>query len=419
MALGVPARVALIALKEDDFGVDANLQFCHHGPRVPRSLFRRAVGGVPQTLTRAKVAEFFMENVNDCIRNLRYNQNLDDPGSIGYINLAKKKARSTMIEGFDDVHEALKQWSDSCVNPYTAIIWVDANWQAFSNTPRRVVMNRPLLLQATSKPFFRPMSDPLPGVASAKDRDGGGNSSGSGGNIGNPVRLSRAYPGGGGGALNFKPNKENRRENRKPWKKSGFSEVVLRRRKVPAPGSIYERVGRNKTPGANAYGLGPALADAAIRPNSRCARLNSRPHGGFLEMAIRQSITPGPSFVGSSFQAQSTSRPRPSSTVPMERSSTRCTSRASHVPRRPSSVGHTSPRAVQGRARRFLKSQRDQGICFQPEVTKSKMFILKKVDAPGPRYYLPGGIGSGLGGGAGGKQAKPKFRGGFSRSPRF
>ena len=57
MALGVPARVALIALKEDDFGVDANLQFCHHGPRVPRSLFRRAVGGVPQTLTRAKVAE--------------------------------------------------------------------------------------------------------------------------------------------------------------------------------------------------------------------------------------------------------------------------------------------------------------------------------------------------------------------------
>ena len=56
--------MALIALKEDDFGVDANLQFCQHGPRVPRSLFRRAVAGVPQALTRAKVAEFFMENVS-------------------------------------------------------------------------------------------------------------------------------------------------------------------------------------------------------------------------------------------------------------------------------------------------------------------------------------------------------------------
>jgi hypothetical protein len=405
------ARVALIALKEDDFGVDANLQFCQHGPRVPRSLFRRAVAGVPQALTRAKVAEFFMENVNDCIRNLRYNQNLDDPGAVAYVNLAKKKTRSTLIEGFDDVHEELKRWSDSCVNPFTAIIWVDANWQAFSNTPRRIVMTRPLLLQATSKPFFRPMSDPLPGANSAKDGGGGG-----GGGGGDAMRLSRVYPGGGGGSLNVKPNKE----NRKPWKKRGFSEAVVKRRKVPAPGSIYALLGRNQTPGANAYGLGPALADAAIRPHSRSARLNGRMQGGFLEMAIRQSSTPGPSYMGgSSFQVQKTSRPRPSSTVmPIERSSTRCTSRASHVARRPATVGNTSPRAVQGRASRFLKSQRDQGICFQPKVTKAKMFILKKVDAPGPRYYLPGGIGSGLGGG-GGKQAKPRFRGGFSRSPRF
>ena len=94
------------------------------------------------------------------------------------------------------------------------------------------------------------------------------------------MRLSRAYPGGGGGALNFKSNKE----NRKPWKGEDFQNVV-RKRNVPAPGSIYSSLGRDNTPGANAYGLGPALAAAAIRPRSRCARLSGRT-GGYLEMVV-------------------------------------------------------------------------------------------------------------------------------------
>ena len=351
-AMAARTRVALIALKEDDFGVDANLQFSHHGPRVPRSLFRREAVGVSLTLTRAKVAEFFMENVNDCIRNLRYNQNLDNPSAIAYVNLAKKKTRSTLVEGFEDVHEELMRWSESCCNPFTAVIWVDANWQAFSDTPRRVAMNRPLLLQEMSKPFFKPLADTLPGV-NPSEKDGG--EANTGGR--DPVRLSRAYPGGGGGALNFKSNKE----NRKPWKARGFSESVVRKRNVPAPGSIYSSLGRDNTPGANAYGLGPALAAAAIRPRSRCARLSGRTGGGYLEMVVRRSATPGPSYSGeSSFQVQKTSRARPPSTVPRKQSSTRCSSRANYVARRPSTVGNTSPRAIQGRAKRFLKSQQDR-----------------------------------------------------------
>ena len=318
-------------LPKEDFRVDANL-LSHHGPRVPRccSGARRS-----RLLSDARQGGgVFHGERHDCIRNLRYNQNLDNPSAIAYVNLAKKKTRSTLVEGFEDVHEELMRWSESCCNPFTAVIWVDANWQAFSDTPRRVVMNRPLLLQEMSKPFFKPLADTLPGV-NPSEKDGG--EANTGGR--DPVRLSRAYPGGGGGALNFKSNKE----NRKPWKARGFSESVVRKRNVPAPGSIYSSLGRDNTPGANAYGLGPALAAAAIRPRSRCARLSGRTGGGYLEMVVRRSATPGPSYSGeSSFQVQKTSRARPPSTVPRKQSSTRC-SRANYVARRPS-TGETHRR---------------------------------------------------------------------------
>lgn len=408
----IPSRVAIIAMKEDDFGVDANLLFSHHGPRIPRGLLTRD-GGAPNTITRAKVAEFFMENVNDCIRNLRFNQNLDDPCAIGYVNFAKKKSRSSMID-FEEVHEELTRWSESCCKPFTAVIWVDANWKAYSNKPRRLIPTRPLILQEMSKPFFRPLD-----VGSSSDNEKVNNSDGM-----PAVRLSRVFPGGGGGALNVKANKENKNARNR----LGFSEAIMRKNKLPAPGSIYAERARVNTPAANAYGMGPLHADAAIRPKSRCARLTSRAQGGFLEQAIRQSITPGPSYDGgSSFQVQKTSRLRREMN-PQIRSSTRCSSHGtSHGPmarkalvaRRPSTVGNSSPRAIQGRARRFQKSKQDQGICYQPYVTKSNMFVLQKVDAPGPRYYVGGGMGAGLSGGAGGKHAKCKYRGAFSRSPRF
>ena len=373
-------RIAIIALKEDDFGVESNLLFSNHGPAIPKSLLQRNAIG----MTRAKVAVSVMTNMNDTIKNLRYNQHLTDRMSISYINIQAKKVRTSIIQ-FEEIHESILKWAASCVVPFTGVVWVDSNWEAVSRTIRRIVPTRPLLLQAITAPFFRPLSDAMETSSSASGNER--RSSLSGGPP--PVFVSNQHPSGRSGGGTDR-QRQRQQENQNPFGPS-HSEAALRRAKKCAPGGIY---GNNRNPG-------PYRLPAPSR--GRAATISIRPIcDHFITIAEKQSIGPGPQFMYSSFGGSSSSRPSTSmgfggarsrgggggggssSGQPSRPASTAGRTRSR---RRPSSVGGNSPRVHFPKAARFIRSAQHTGIS-EKVVVNNDMVCVVRSQTPGPRYFL-------------------------------
>ena len=354
-------RIAILGLKEDDFGVASNLMFSNHGPSVPKSFLQRGALG----MTRAKVAVSAMSNMNDVIKNLRYNQNLTDPMSIGYINIQAKKVRTTVAH-FEEVHEEILKWVASCVVPFHGIVWVDANWMAVSRTPRHLVPHRPLILQSITQPFFRPVD--APATAVGNERRGSAISI-------PPIVLSSSNPSGrtanstrgGGGSTRLISGQE----NRNPFGPS-TSAIALRRARKVAPGGIYSN---NRNPGPY------TLPD---QQRGRTPAIGSRPaYGHFITKAYRQSCGPGPSYKFSSFGHCASSRPASSMSA---RRPSGHKSRSSRS-QRPSTVGSTSPRIPFGRSKRFHHPPAHSGISEVPIMINETVCMVRS-QTPGPRYFL-------------------------------
>jgi len=401
-------RIAILGLSEDDFGVESNLLFEQKGPKVPKALLKRCALGI----TRAKVAVSAMTNLNDVIKNLRYNQHLTDRMSIGYINVSSKKVRTSMVD-FEDVHENILKWASSCVVPFTGIVWVDANWEAVSRTQRRLVPSRPLLLQSIQQPLFRPLED-ASSSSTANERRGSTSSI-------PPIVLSTSgamMRGGGGGT---RTRRKGNRENLNPFGPQ-HSERALRKSKKNAPGGIYSN---NRNPGPY------RLPD---RQRGRATSLGIRPTiDHFITIAEKRSIGAGPTYMFSSFGNSTSSRPsssmgfgtnsfnnvvrppgpRPNSTAPNTQA------------RRPSTVGSTSPRVPFGRSKRFHHPAPHSGISEVPVIINDAICMVRS-KTPGPRYFS-GCTTSTLGGrrqfGVRVSQSMPKQRTApsafMSTSPRF
>ena len=324
------SRIAVIALKEEDFGLESNPLFSNHGPRVPKALFSTRPGG---GFCRAKIAVSFMDNVNDAIKNLRLNQHLDSPDAVGYINFKSKKERCfSLVHDFEEVRQEIKRWSDACSEPFTAVIWVEAMCATVSRSKRRLVPTRPLLLQPAPFPFFRPGVDVTSkagkqAAANGKDANDGkkGNSkvsSSSSLTPQSPIVLSTSNPGGdghlrrgggGGGGGGGGPMRAmlalQQKENKHPWTRPSTSARALAKNKGrAAPGCIYRS--RISTPAPNAYATpGVNAPDPVWNRNRPRATISGRNGLSFTEQAIRQSIGPGPCAVTSSFRTQRVSRP--------------------------------------------------------------------------------------------------------------
>ena len=399
------SRIAILSLSTDDFGIQSNLYFINHGPSIPKSLLQRGALG----FTRAKVAVSIMENMNDCIKNIRYNQHLTHKKSIGYINIRAKKVRTMEID-FESTHEGILKWAASCVIPFTGVVWVDANWEAVSRTARRNVPSRPLLLQKIQPPFFKPLtndddqndrrasiSSGAPPIVLTARNPSGSQSGGGGQSGGNRTNSAGQENWGAGGA--------------------GTSERALRRARKPAPGGIYSN-NRNPAP----YKL-PDFKDG------RASRIGSRSKAGdFITIAEKKSCGPGPQFLYSSFGNSNNSRPsssmgcvrrgNSSSSAPAPRPS----SSMQRTARRPSTVGSTAARVRFGKSARFHHPKSYSGVS-EKQIVVNDTVCMVRCQTPGPRYFLGDLMGTMGGRNSRVSQCMAKQHGqpsaNFSRSPRW
>jgi hypothetical protein len=395
-------RIAILGLNTDDYGVASNQYFTNHGPSIPKNLLQHNALGT----TRAKVALSVMVNLNDAIKNLRFNQNLTSRHSIGYINVQKKTHRSTLID-FEPIQDSMLKWSASCTLPFSAIIWVDAKYEAFEKggRRRRNCPARPLLLRPMEQPFFRPLS------SHAEPATDGRRKSSMGTSAIPPIVLSNRNPTGKRTSPRSFSARGHRGRGGQENQFQNTSEIALRRAKKAAPGSIYQNINSNPGP----YKL-PEYKPRCVSSFGTSRRPNYSPN----------IASPASSLLYSSFGFINSSRPSSSMGVGGgSRTPAGATVRQQpphRTAQRPSTVGSTAVRVRFGRNARFHHPPKHSGIAEKPVMVCGNVCMIRS-RTPGPRYFL-GQHTSTMGGrGNTGSQSMPKQHGqpsaSFCRSPRW
>ena len=189
---------------KENFGYEANDNFVPRGPLVPISMFDTTSPAVlsSEKSVHTKVADSSFLNLNYAIKNLRHNQNIKNKHGIAYTTLFGKDAKYRASGGSQilEIIKAVKEWNDQLEPKYDAAIWVDPKHKRYAGQGRHVVANRPLMTNLPSAAFFSKSED----------------------------------------AINMQEhlNKMNRKRDIRHVPRSID---VLKARKNPAPGSIYQR----------------------------------------------------------------------------------------------------------------------------------------------------------------------------------